>query len=119
MSTEIDEYLTRKTTAPRFALIRLGTVFRQAERSVICPRTARLDGQLALVTGGNAGIGFQTCRGLLQRGAWVIIAARDPERTRTACERQFIKSIATLFRQGRSWIFIYTIRYESNNICDK
>lgn len=41
------------------------------------PSRWRLDGQLALVTGGSAGIGFAIARELLGLGAQVLIVARD------------------------------------------
>ena len=40
----------------------------------------RLDGRIALVTGGASGIGEQTCRALTQSGAAVIIADLDEAR---------------------------------------
>ena len=40
----------------------------------------RLDGRIALVTGGASGIGEQTCRALTQSGAAVIIADLDEPR---------------------------------------
>jgi dehydrogenase/reductase SDR family protein 13 len=52
-------------------------MWRQSSRSAICPRTPRLDGQVALVTGGSRGIGLETTRGLALRGAEVISASRD------------------------------------------
>ena len=66
--------------APRL----LATLWRQRARSLLCPDTPSLDGQLALVTGGSEGIGLGTCRGLLRRGARVVIAARSPEKAERA-----------------------------------
>jgi retinol dehydrogenase-12 len=53
------------------------SLWRQRSRSAICPRTPRLDGQVALVTGGTRGIGLETTRGLALRGAEVVSASRD------------------------------------------
>jgi len=41
---------------------------------------------VALVTGGNGGIGLETCRGLLERGAQVVMASRDEAKAAGACE---------------------------------
>lgn len=40
----------------------------------------RLDGQAALVVGGNRGLGFEMAKALAEAGAAVFIAARDPAR---------------------------------------
>jgi NAD(P)-dependent dehydrogenase (short-subunit alcohol dehydrogenase family) len=53
----------------------------------VCPETPRLDGQRALVTGGSEGVGLGTCRGLLQRGARVIMASRSAAKGEFACAR--------------------------------
>jgi hypothetical protein len=42
-----------------------------------CPKTPRLDGKLAVVTGGNAGVGFEIGRELARRSADLVIASRD------------------------------------------
>jgi len=63
----------------------LASVWRQGARSLVCPETPRLDGQLALVTGGSEGIGLGTSRGLLQRGARVIMASRSAAKGGRAC----------------------------------
>jgi len=44
-----------------------------------------LEGARALVTGGSEGIGLETCRGLLQRGARVIMASRSAAKGERAC----------------------------------
>ena len=44
----------------------------------------RLDGKVALVTGGNRGIGLAIARGLVRAGARVAVGARDGERSKAA-----------------------------------
>jgi NAD(P)-dependent dehydrogenase (short-subunit alcohol dehydrogenase family) len=46
----------------------------------------RLDGQVALVIGGNRGLGFEMAKALAEAGASIFIAARDAERNETARE---------------------------------
>ena len=46
-----------------------------------------LGGKLAVITGGNSGIGFEAARLLLGKGAHVVIACRDPERGQDALRR--------------------------------
>ncbi|MBE2261343.1 MAG: glucose 1-dehydrogenase [Burkholderiaceae bacterium] len=46
----------------------------------------RLDGKVALVTGGNGGIGLGMARGLAQAGATVVIVGRDAEKSRGAVQ---------------------------------
>ncbi|KAI1285260.1 WW domain-containing oxidoreductase [Halotydeus destructor] len=43
-----------------------------------------LSGKVAIVTGGNCGIGYETCRALAYHGARVIMACRDTERASVA-----------------------------------
>jgi NAD(P)-dependent dehydrogenase (short-subunit alcohol dehydrogenase family) len=58
--------------------------WRQSAHSLRCPATPCLYGKRALVSGGNAGIGLATCRGLLARGAEVVMASRDAAKAETA-----------------------------------
>ncbi len=44
----------------------------------------RLDGKLAIVTGGYSGLGLETTRALAAAGAQVIVPARTPEKARAA-----------------------------------
>lgn len=46
-----------------------------------------LSGRVAIVTGGNSGIGFGIAAGLAAAGASVAIAARNPEKTGLAVQR--------------------------------
>src|SRR5437879_11031520 len=43
-----------------------------------------LKGHVAVVTGGNGGIGLGMARGLAGAGAWVVVAARNAEKSRAA-----------------------------------
>lgn len=44
-------------------------------------------GRIAVITGGNSGLGFETARVLAEHGATVVIAGRDPGRTAAAAAR--------------------------------
>ena len=44
----------------------------------------RLDGHVAVVTGGNSGIGRETAAELAAMGAHVIVAARNPTKAAAA-----------------------------------
>jgi NAD(P)-dependent dehydrogenase (short-subunit alcohol dehydrogenase family) len=46
--------------------------------------TRRLDGALAIVTGGYTGLGLQTTRALAGAGATVVMPARTREKARSA-----------------------------------
>ena len=84
------------TTASRRRAPRmLASMWRQGTRSLVCPETPRLEGQRALVTGGSEGVGLGTCRGLLQRGARVIMASRSAAKGERACAqlRDELKSL--------------------------
>ncbi len=42
-------------------------------------RTGRLEGQVAVVTGGSSGIGLATARRFVEEGARVFVTGRRPE----------------------------------------
>ncbi len=82
------DYANRTTTPSTWLPLRLGrAIWRQGARTPRCPDTPRLDGKLAVVTGGNAGIGLEISRGLAKRGAEVIIAARGASTAAEACDQ--------------------------------
>ena len=44
-----------------------------------------LSGKVAIVTGGNAGIGYELVKGLAEMGAHTIMAARSEEKATDVC----------------------------------
>ncbi|XP_060807427.1 retinol dehydrogenase 12-like [Amyelois transitella] len=50
----------------------------------VCRCKTKLKGKVALVTGGNSGIGLETARDLARRGARVIIASSNDEKSKLA-----------------------------------
>jgi Short-chain dehydrogenases of various substrate specificities len=49
-----------------------------------CPASS---GRLAVVTGANTGLGFETARVLAARGASVVLAVRDTDKGKAAAAR--------------------------------
>jgi len=47
----------------------------------------RLDGQTALVVGGNRGLGFEMAKALAEAGASIVVASRDAARNEQACRQ--------------------------------
>ena len=46
-----------------------------------------LTGKVVCVTGGNTGIGYETCKALLEHNAKVYLAARNEQKATTAIEK--------------------------------
>lgn len=83
-----DEYLARVAHPGTSVTLRLlKAITRQSALTPKCADTPRLDGQVALVTGGNAGIGLHIAQGLAVRGAEVVIAARSEQAARGVASR--------------------------------
>lgn len=59
-----------------FYLIFLFLCFRRTEHAM-CESNASLEGKTVIVTGGNSGIGKESCRDFIKRGGRVIMACRS------------------------------------------
>src|SRR3712207_5524170 len=66
------------------------------------------DKRVALVTGGNRGIGFETCRQLAQVGMTVLLTARDSTRGMSSTKR--------LMEEGLDVVFLQLDVSNNNNI---
>lgn len=58
-----------------------------------------LEGKVALVTGGNRGIGFEICRQLAQKGIEVILTARNQQKGRVAAEKLQKEGLDVVYHQ--------------------
>jgi len=56
---------------------------------------SKFNGKLAVVTGGNSGIGYATAQKLLEDGATVIITGRDEQRVDTAAKELGVTGIVS------------------------
>lgn len=63
----------------------LASFLGQGCKTQICPPVQHLDGKLAVVTGGSAGIGAEIIKGLARRGADCVVLARGSEGTESFC----------------------------------
>ena len=71
---------------PRGKFARIAAaMFGQQRDCLLCPEDRSLTGKLAVVTGGNRGIGLEITKGLAFRGADVIVAARGGQDTASLC----------------------------------
>ena len=58
-----------------------------------------VDKKIALVTGANRGIGFETCRQLSQWGLTVLLTSRDTEKGESATKQLTDKGLDVVFCQ--------------------
>ena len=84
MPTPFDPNRRRTAPSGRWRRV-LGCMSGQQRQTQTCPETPRLDGRLALVTGGSTGIGAALARGLAERGAAVVVLARGGPQTAQDC----------------------------------
>lgn len=56
-----------------------------------------LKGKVAVVTGGNTGIGYETAKALARMGAQVVIACRSEERSQQVIEIVYLLELAGFF----------------------
>ncbi|CAF3020247.1 unnamed protein product, partial [Rotaria sp. Silwood2] len=55
----------------------------------LCTSSQSMQGKTVLITGGNSGIGYETAKDLLRRGARVIIACRNMDKGRQAVQKLY------------------------------
>lgn len=75
-----------------------------------CRNAIRLDGQVAIVTGANSGIGYEVAKELCGRGAEVIFACRDEVAATKA-----IKSIEKSTMLETKKVFIHELTISVKN----
>jgi len=56
--------------------------WRQKAKTKTCPLLPKMDGKIIAITGGNSGVGFETVKGLVSRGAEVIVLSRNKEKSK-------------------------------------
>lgn len=77
----------KTSSIPKNNLLRsINWAWRQKSKTKICPLTPKLNGKIMAITGGNSGVGLETAKGLLRRGAEVIIMSRNKEKSEKIVE---------------------------------
>lgn len=81
-------YIKKITYPSQILFLRvLNSIWRQKSRLQRCPYQRCLNGKLAVVTGGNSGIGYETSKGLIKRGAEVIMLAPNEKKCQRAVKK--------------------------------
>jgi NAD(P)-dependent dehydrogenase (short-subunit alcohol dehydrogenase family) len=83
-------FLSRTTIASNSVATRMAQAvgLQMVGRNPVCDlKPNDLAGQLIVLSGGNSGIGFETAKGLLRRGAEVIMVGRSEAKVKDAVDR--------------------------------
>lgn len=80
-------------------------------------RMNKLNGKIAVVTGGNSGIGYASAKKLKEQGATVIITGRSAEKVKTASEELGVKGIVADVKDlGAIDALVAEVKNEFNNV---
>ena len=94
-----------------FLTILIAFLFNQLTMGM-CNIETSLAGKVAIVTGGNAGIGLETARGLAERGARVIIGCRSKQKGTISINVQYFMLTYCQAQAELSWC--YNISFSSH-----
>lgn len=101
----------KETPVSANPLARLGaSMLGQAARTPRCPPVPRLDGKLAVVTGATGGIGLEIARGLVQRGAELVLPHRNPARGEQVIEELLLGAVAPVHGMSMDLEDLDTVR---------
>ena len=110
--------LALKTSQPRrlTPLRLMDCMLGQRRRTTWCPSSPSLRGRLAVVTGGGSGIGYQTARGLAQRGADVVIASRNLDKCQHAADELARETNAQVSAIGLDLANLHQVREAADTL---
>lgn len=76
------QFIAKTTSGSTMVPVRMfqAVVYQFLDQNPVCDKDSDLVGQLLVITGGNTGIGYETVKGLVQRGGDVIMVCRSSKK---------------------------------------